>query len=204
MVIAIIGMMSWPPVYRYCRAEMLRVRELSFIEAARAGPIPEWRILFRHALPHTLAPVTTELAFLAGASIIAESSLSFLGIGLPDHVVTWGSRSSSGDNNLMPGGWWFFQALLFLSLCCVLTFLLNESGRIVVFRKYLHPYFLKSTLKHSKFFGSCRTKVNNALFPLHPTVVNSHDYCFLISQVGNFEMRTKRQTLMGAVVILSV
>ncbi|MBX7202918.1 MAG: ABC transporter permease [Bacteroidia bacterium] len=119
MVIAIIGMMSWPPIYRYCRAEMLRVRELSFIEAARAYGLPEWRILFRHALPHTLAPVTTELAFLAGASIIAESSLSFLGIGLPDHVVTWGSLLSSGRQQF--DAWWMvvFPGLaIFITVLC--------------------------------------------------------------------------------------
>lgn len=104
MVIGIIGLTSWPGVYRFCRAEMFRVREMTFIEAAKSYGLPEWKILFRHALPHTLSPVITELAFLVSTAIIIESSLSFLGIGVPDEAITWGSLLSTGRQYF--DAWW--------------------------------------------------------------------------------------------------
>jgi peptide/nickel transport system permease protein len=119
MVIAIIGLTSWPAVYRYCRAEMLSIRELSFIEAARAYGLAEWRILIRHALPHSLNPAITELSFLVSAGIITESSLSFLGIGVPEEVVTWGSLLSAGRQQF--DAWWmvvFPGIAIFITVLC--------------------------------------------------------------------------------------
>jgi peptide/nickel transport system permease protein len=128
MVISIIGLTSWPAVYRYCRAEMLSIREYSFIEAARAYGLPEWRILFRHALPHALNPVITELSFLVSASIITESSLSFLGIGVPEEAVTWGSLLSVGRQQF--DAWWMVVFPGFAIFITVLAFnLLGEKLR---------------------------------------------------------------------------
>ncbi|MCB0819332.1 MAG: ABC transporter permease [Bacteroidetes bacterium] len=125
MVIAIIGLTGWTGVSRYTRAELLRIRELPYIEAARMQGISVSRIIFRHALPNAMGPVIVELSFLVSASILAESSLSFLGIGVPVEVSTWGSILSEGRQDL--DAWWM---VIFPGLAIFMTvYLFNALGR---------------------------------------------------------------------------
>jgi peptide/nickel transport system permease protein len=124
MVIGIIGFTNWPSVSRFTRAEMLRTKNLSYIEAARSIGMKDMRIIFRHALPNAFAPVFIEIAFIVAGSIVAESSLSFLGIGVPDDVVTWGSILSAGRQQF--DAWWM---VLFPGLAIFITvFLLQTIG----------------------------------------------------------------------------
>lgn len=104
-VMVVIGLVRWTGISRLVRAELLRVRSLDYIEAARVLGYSSWRIFFRHALPNSLGPVWVTLAFGMAGAILVEASLSFLGIGLPVETVTWGSlmRQISGSN-IRP--WW--------------------------------------------------------------------------------------------------
>nr|HPH83236.1 ABC transporter permease [Flavobacteriales bacterium] len=122
MVIGIIGFTNWPSVSRFTRAEMMKTRGLSYIEAARSIGMSDFRIIFKHALPNAFAPVFIELAFIIAGSIVAESSLSFLGIGVPDEVVTWGSILSAGRQQF--DAWWM---VLFPGLAIFITVLLFQS-----------------------------------------------------------------------------
>jgi len=125
MVIAIIGLTGWTGVSRYTRAELLKIRELPYIDAARMQGIPSFRILLKHALPNALGPVIVELSFLVSASILAESSLSFLGIGVPVEISTWGSILSEGRQDL--DAWWM---IVFPGLAIFATvFVFNALGR---------------------------------------------------------------------------
>jgi peptide/nickel transport system permease protein len=103
-VMAIIGLLRWTPVTRFLRAELLRIRNLNYVEAARAMAFPEWRILWRHALPNAIGPVLIVVAFGAASAILMESTLSFLGIGIGSGGVTWGSMLSEVRSN--PSAWW--------------------------------------------------------------------------------------------------
>jgi peptide/nickel transport system permease protein len=117
MVIGIIGLTNWPSVSRFTRAEMLRIRELSYIEAARSMGMTDMRVMFKHALPNAFAPVFIEIAFIVAGSIVAESSLSFLGIGVPDDVYTWGAVLSTGRQQF--DAWWmvvFPGAAIFITV----------------------------------------------------------------------------------------
>ncbi len=122
MVIGIIGLTNWPSVSRFTRAEMLRTRNLSYIEAARSIGMNDMRIIFKHALPNAFAPVFIEIAFIVAGSIVAESSLSFLGIGVPEEVITWGSILSTGRQQF--DAWWM---VLFPGLAIFFTVLLFQS-----------------------------------------------------------------------------
>jgi peptide/nickel transport system permease protein len=104
LVMAIIGLTSWTGIARLTRAEFLRNRNLAYIEAARALGLKNRRIIFRHVLPNSLAPVFIAIAFGIASAILVESSLSFLGIGVPDDVVTWGSMLSSARAHF--DAWW--------------------------------------------------------------------------------------------------
>lgn len=123
LVIGIIGLSSWPSVCRFTRGEMLRIRSLNYIEAARSIGMSDFRIIFKHAIPNAFSPIFTQLTFIVSASILAESSLSFLGIGVPDNVVTWGSILSAGRQQfdawwmvLFPGLAIFFSVMIFQAL----------------------------------------------------------------------------------------
>tara|TARA_B100000683_G_scaffold84075_2_gene83021 strand:- start:160 stop:1500 length:1341 start_codon:yes stop_codon:yes gene_type:complete len=104
MLMIIIGLTSWTGIARFTRAEFLRLRELEFIHAAKVLGYSDWRIIFKHALPNGLAPVFVSIAFGIASAILAESSLSFLGIGVPEDIVTWGSLLSIGKEEF--DAWW--------------------------------------------------------------------------------------------------
>lgn len=104
IVMAIIGLTGWTGIARYIRAELLRVRNLEYIEAAQALGFPEWRIVLRHAIPNALTPVLISVSFGIASAILTESSLSFLGIGVPPEQVTWGSMLSLARG--YPQAWW--------------------------------------------------------------------------------------------------
>lgn len=111
-VIVIFGLTAWTGVARLLRAEVLRIRDAGFVEAARAMGYGNWRILSRHVVPNCLAPVIVTLAFGIGNAIMIEAGLSFLGLGVDVKTVTWGKLLNLGRSNF--SAWWLtlFPALM--------------------------------------------------------------------------------------------
>lgn len=105
-VMVLIGLISWTSITRFIRAEMLRIRNLDYIRAARIMGFSDLRILFRHALPNGLRPVLITIAFGMAGAVLLEAFLSFLGIGLPVDAVTWGSLMRKIQTNSSTGAWW--------------------------------------------------------------------------------------------------
>jgi peptide/nickel transport system permease protein len=112
VVVLVIGVLRWPSIARYLRAELLRIRSLPYIEAARVSGLGQWRILFHHALPNALGPLLIVSCFGLGGAILLEAFLSFLGIGIPTDEVTWGSLLRASRSR--PDAWWLavFPGLL--------------------------------------------------------------------------------------------
>ncbi|MFQ5697539.1 MAG: ABC transporter permease [Myxococcota bacterium] len=104
MIMAILGLTGWMGIARYVRSEFLRVRSQDFVEAARSLGGSDLRLITRHILPNSLAPVLVAMSFGVASAILAESSLSFLGIGVPADVVTWGSILAEARTNTF--AWW--------------------------------------------------------------------------------------------------
>ena len=104
IVMIIIGLTGWTGIARFIRAELLKVRNLEFIEAANALGYSESRIVFKHAIPNALSPVLIAIAFGIASAILTEATLSFLGIGVPAESLTWGSLLSASRQNT--GAWW--------------------------------------------------------------------------------------------------
>ncbi len=104
IVMLIIGLISWTGIARFLRAELFKIREQPFIDAARVQGFSEWYILRKHALPNALGPVVVALAFGMAGAVLLEAFLSFLGIGLPRDVITWGSMLQTARDN--PYAWW--------------------------------------------------------------------------------------------------
>jgi peptide/nickel transport system permease protein len=103
-VMIILGLLGWTGVARFMRAEMLRTRSMAYIEAARSMGYREMRILFRHAVPNSLTSVLVVFTFGVATAIVAEAALSFLGIGVPDNVVTWGGLLRDARSSI--SAWW--------------------------------------------------------------------------------------------------
>lgn len=103
-VMIIIGLTSWTSIARLTRAEFLRISTLDYIQTAKALGFKELRIILKHALPNALAPAFVAIAFGIASAILIESSLSFLGIGVPPNLVTWGSLLNSGREQYH--AWW--------------------------------------------------------------------------------------------------
>lgn len=100
----IIGLTGWTGIARLTRAEFLKIRNLEYIQAGQALGFSEVRIIFRHALPNGIGPAFVVIAFGVAGAILAESSLSFLGVGVPPELVTWGSLVNSGRAQF--NAWW--------------------------------------------------------------------------------------------------
>ena len=83
-----------PQVARVVRSSTLSLREMPFVEAARAGGMSEWRVAVRHVLPNTVAPLIVLGTAQLGSAILTEASLSFLGLGVPEPYPSWGRMLS--------------------------------------------------------------------------------------------------------------
>ena len=90
LIVAVIGAFRWMPVARLVRAQFFSLREKEFVEAARALGATTTRTVTRHILPNSLGPVIVAGTIDVAAAIIAESTLSFLGLGFPSDIPTWG------------------------------------------------------------------------------------------------------------------
>jgi peptide/nickel transport system permease protein len=100
----IIGLTGWVGMARFTRNEFLKVRNLDYVTAATAIGLPDRRIMFRHILPNALAPVLVSVVLGIASAILAESGLSFLGVGVPADTVTWGSILNEARSNTF--AWW--------------------------------------------------------------------------------------------------
>jgi peptide/nickel transport system permease protein len=90
LIVAVIGGFRWMQVARLVRAQFLTLREKEFVEAARALGMTGLRLVVRHILPNSLGPIIVAGTIDVAAAIIAESTLSFLGLGFPPDIPTWG------------------------------------------------------------------------------------------------------------------
>ncbi len=90
LIVVVIGGFRWMPVARLVRAQFFSLREKEFVEAARALGASTQRQVLRHILPNSLGPVIVAASIDVAAAIIAESTLSFLGLGFPPDIPTWG------------------------------------------------------------------------------------------------------------------
>ena len=104
ILLAILAIFGWMGLSDYVRAEFLRNRNLEYVTAARALGLADWQIILRHVLPNSLTPVVAFLPFRMSASIVALTSLDFLGLGVPPSTPSLGELLSQGKSNL--DAWW--------------------------------------------------------------------------------------------------
>ena len=119
---------------RLVRGMVLSLREVQFVEAARAIGAPTWRILYLHIAPNTFAVVMVQATFTLAGTILAEASLSYLGVGVPEHIPTWGNIVAGGQGFVQVAFHVSFFPGLFLTLTVLSVVLIGDA-----LRDYMDP-----------------------------------------------------------------
>lgn len=104
-IMAVIGLTSWPGIARLVRGEFFKLRRQDYVLAAKVVGAGPFRIIFRHILPNSMAPVFVSATFGVASSILVESSLSFLGFGVQPPTASWGEILSQ-SRDFMDIAWW--------------------------------------------------------------------------------------------------
>jgi len=124
-IILALSIVYIPRIARIVRSSVLVVGQLSYVEAARALGLSSFRIILRHILPNVLSPVIVQGTFVFAYAVLTESALSFLGIGLPPTIPTWGNIMNEGRDVYQSAYW----CMLAPGACIVLmVFAINMVG----------------------------------------------------------------------------
>ena len=102
----VIGVTSWTSIAKVVRTEVRQIRNSEYIIAARCMGAGFFRILWKHLVPNFFSSIMVMVVMNVRTAMISEATLSFMGIGLPIEVITWGSMLSLSDKALMTGSWW--------------------------------------------------------------------------------------------------
>lgn len=118
-VIIALGIVYAPRLARIVRASTLVIRELPYVEAARALGVPTWRIMTRHILRNLISPILVQATFIFAYAMLAEAGLSFLGVGVSPEIPTWGTMIAAGRQYIGQADW----MTIFPGVAIVLTVL---------------------------------------------------------------------------------
>lgn len=134
--IAVLGSVYWPGVARLVRSQMLSLRARDFVIAAKALGASDGRVVVRHLLPNAAGVIVVQVTLSVATAILAESALSFLGLGVPPPTPSWGNMLTEGRLHLT-GAWWIATFPGLAILVSVLAFNLTGDG----LRDALDPRF---------------------------------------------------------------
>jgi peptide/nickel transport system permease protein len=115
-LVIVLGLTGWVQYGRIVRGQVLSVKQEEFVVAARATGQREWQILFRHILPNIWSPVIVIASFSVASNIVAEASLSFLGVGVPPQIPSWGVMLADGRQYIGIAEWLTIPAGVAISL----------------------------------------------------------------------------------------
>ena len=123
MVVVVLALFGWTNIARITRGAVMSTKNEEFVTAAKAVGASKWDILTRHILPNAAAPVIVYATVALGTFIVAEATLSFLGIGLPSNVVSWGGDIAKAQSSLRANPMVLFYPALALGMT-VLSFIM--------------------------------------------------------------------------------
>jgi len=128
-VMVVIGITSWMGVARLVRGEFLRLRELPYVEAARAIGCSDRRIIFRHILPNATGPIIVAGTLGMAGAVLTESALSFLGMGVQPPTPSWGNMLMDAQAYLFDAPWMSIIPGLLILLTVLALYFIGESLR---------------------------------------------------------------------------
>jgi oligopeptide transport system permease protein len=129
VVIIVLAVLGWPILMRIARSAVIQAKHQDYVQAARALGAGPGRIIFKHILPNSLAPIIVYSTITIGSYIGAEATLSLLGIGLRAPVISWGIAIADHTSYIRTGAHAMFFPAAFLSLCVLTFVMLGEAVR---------------------------------------------------------------------------
>ena len=129
LVVVVIGILGWMPTARVVRGSVLSIKEKEFVEAAVSVGTREHSILWQHILPNVLSPIIVSATLGVAAAILTESALSFLGLGFPSNVPTWGRLLFENKDFITQNPWLVIWPGLFISLTILSINFLGDGLR---------------------------------------------------------------------------
>lgn len=133
-LILVLGLTGWVVYGRIVRGQVMSLKHEEFVLAARATGERQWRIIFQHILPNIWGPVIVIASFTVASNIVAEASLSFLGVGVPPEVPSWGGMLADGRQYVGVAAWLTIPAGLAISATVLSINLIGDW-----LRDYLDP-----------------------------------------------------------------
>jgi oligopeptide transport system permease protein len=128
-VVAILALFGWPQLARIARGAVLAVRDNDYVVAAQALGLSRFGILIRHVVPNALGPVVAVAAISLGLFIVTEATLSYLGVGLPPSVVSWGGDINVAQTRLRAGSPILFYPAGALALAVLAFLMMGDALR---------------------------------------------------------------------------
>ena len=131
LIMVVLGVLSWVPTCRLVRAQILAQREMEYVTAAKAMGIREGTIVFRHILPNVISLLIVSMTLDFATCMLTESTLSYLGFGIPLPTPTWGNLLNGANNSIVIQQYWWqwvFPALIF-GVCTICINLIGDGLR---------------------------------------------------------------------------
>jgi peptide/nickel transport system permease protein len=129
-IIALLSLLSWLGVARLVRGEVISLRTREFVQAAKTMGSTTSRIMFRHLIPNAIGVIIVSATFSIADAILALSTLSFLGLGLPPPHTDWGTMLTGGLNDLFNGYWWLVYPPAVILIITIIAFsLIGDAVR---------------------------------------------------------------------------
>ena len=131
LIMVVLGVLSWVPTCRLVRAQILAQREMEYVTAAKAMGIREGTIVFRHILPNVISLLIVSMTLDFATCMLTESTLSYLGFGIPLPTPTWGNLLNGANNSIVIQQYWWqwvFPALIF-GICTICINLIGDGLR---------------------------------------------------------------------------
>ena len=134
LIMVVLGVLSWTGTCRLVRAQILAQREMEYVTAAKAMGIREVKIVFKHILPNVISLLLVSMTLDFATCMLTESTLSYLGFGIPLPTPTWGNLLTGANNSIVIQQYWWrwvFPAAI-LGLCTVCINLMGDGLRDAV------------------------------------------------------------------------
>ena len=131
LIMVVLGVLSWVPTCRLVRAQILAQREMEYVTAAKAMGIKEWQIVFRHILPNVISLLLVSMTLDFATCMLTESTLSYLGFGIPLPTPTWGNLLTGANNSVVIQQYWWqwvFPATIF-GICTICINMIGDGLR---------------------------------------------------------------------------
>ena len=131
LIMVVLGILSWPGTCHLIRVQILAQREMEYVTAAKAMGIPEHTIIFRHILPNIMSLLMVSMTLSFATCMLTESSLSYLGFGIPLPTPTWGNLLNGANNSIVIQQYWWqwvFPAAIF-GICTICINMIGDGLR---------------------------------------------------------------------------